>query len=200
VDVRRFLVLLFAAVIVGCGSPHRVSSPASLAPSPSGGPLSFYADESITFGYPAAWRFAGGGYQGLHDRIVTYLSTQPLQPPCMSRDIPGGGFSVRCQLPVGELKSGDVLAWWTEGGLRPFGVPVPPGQPIRVDGYDARVNAVPGGLPCPVIGGDELVAGSVDFRGSIAFYSFTACAKGLAPGQLEAEVRTVLANTRFSHR
>lgn len=181
ISVRLLSVVFAALVCAGCsvgsgssattaqgGSTH-VSQPVLV------GPLVRYRVRSITFTYPAAWRYRRPGWVGsIADNFVD-LSAQPMRNPCHTNG--------DCNLPVSSLMPNDVVVEWVQSDIPR---PRPPRPALRVS------VSRPGS--CKVVDATETVSAQVVTRAHRFFVR--ACLRGPDVAANEAAVRAMLASAR----
>jgi len=118
---------------------------------------------------------------------IVFLSDQRMTSPCQD-----GG----CSLPLRHLNRGAVLVWWTEWGFPDWSFDKDAkGQPFTVGGRRARLLIGPG---CHQIGGEVSMKAVVERpQAPDNWYELDACIRGPGVDQAEAQVRALLASTRF---
>jgi hypothetical protein len=186
-------LLLCAAALMGlgvltsgCGGGSEAQASATQAPS-----LVKYANSSLSFTHPAAWKAYPFQWPGeLHFRPMVYLSTQAVHNPCSTK-----GNTTSCGFPVRRLEPGGVLVTWNASYPPAFGFG--PGSHISVDGHPARRVETAGGM-CRSIGADRTIDVLIQTRPfPSTLTEFTACLRGPGLAQAEQSVDALLASTKL---
>ena len=175
-----------AVLVSGCGGGSEAQASATQAPA-----LVKYANSSLSFTHPAAWKAYPFQWPGeLHFRPMVYLSTQPVQNPCSTQ-----GNTTSCGFPVRHLEPGGVLITWNAS--YPPSMGFGPGSHVTVDGHPARRVETTGGM-CRSVGGDRTIDVQIQttpFPSTLT--DFTACLRGPGLAQAEQSVDALLASTRL---
>jgi hypothetical protein len=163
----------------------------SLVPYDSGSPY------HLAFKYPASWAAREYDEVSSFSTLVVYLSNQPMVAPCKTTKS-AKSTSVNCGLAVEHLGRGGVLAWWSldSGPGWSFGKDAP-GEPINVGGHRARLSMsmTP---QCGRIGADAAIQVVVEPpQVPDNWFQLDACIRGPGVSTAEAQVRALLASTRF---
>jgi hypothetical protein len=171
-------------------------------PGPPTGPrtLTYHAGPAflhLTFAYPGSWTARTTDEQSSFATYLVYLSSQPMVAPCKTT-WSDGGFGVDCSLPVKRLEPGGVLAWWTEWGWPDWSFDKNArGEPLTVAGRRAKVS-VTMKPECRRIGGTVFMKTVVERpQAPDNWYEFDACIRRPGLSAAEAQVRALLASTRF---
>jgi hypothetical protein len=140
----------------------------------------------LTFEYPASWTARHYDDQSTMSTAIVFLSDQRMTSPCQD-----GG----CGLPLRHLNRGAVLVW-TEWGFPDWSFDKDAkGQPLTVGGRRARLLIEPG---CHQVGGEVSMKAVVERpQAPDNWYELDACIRGPGVDQVEAQVRALLASTRF---
>jgi len=179
------LTLLLGSCIGG-GTP----TPPSPTPPPQPALRTYRAGPEflhLTFEYPGTWAARQYDDQSSFSTLIVFLSNQPMIPPCND-----GG----CGLAVKRLNRGGVLAWWSEWGMPGWAFDKnAKGESLTVGGRRATLVIKPG---CHQIGGRVFMQAVVE-RPQVPdnWYELDACIRGPGVDQIEAQVRALLASTRF---
>ena len=185
---RRLLSLAAIAAIVASASACGGGSGTQGAMDP---PLQNYTSHGLSFTYPAAWTAYPSKWPGeLHFNPLVYLSTQPLQNPCLTH-----GNETTCGFPVHHLQPGGVLIVWQTNGIPVTGLG--PGTRIKVGGHPASLTDTAGG-ECRKIGADRTIDVAVETSPPpSAFTYLTACLREPGVTANENSVQALLASTQF---
>jgi hypothetical protein len=177
----------------------------STGPGPPTGPrtLTYHAGPAflhLTFEYPRSWTARTTDEQSSFATYLVYLSNQSMVAPCRTTSSGPAGetFSTECGLPVKHLEPGGVLAWWTEWGWPDWSFDKNAnGQPLTVAGRRAKLT-VTMKPECHRIDGDAFMKTVVERpQAPDNWYEFDACIRGPGVDHVEAQVRALLASTRF---
>lgn len=189
---RRLLMgaaalVALVAVTSGCGGGTDAQAAAKTDPK-----LVTYSNSLLSFSHPAAWKAYPFRWAGeLHFRPMVYLSTQPVQDPCSTKE-----NTTSCGFPVKQLEPGGVLVTWNAS--TPPAMALGPGSRIRVDGREARRVDTAGGM-CRSIGADRTINILIATRPLPSTPTqFTACLRGPGLAQEENSVEALLASTKFA--
>jgi hypothetical protein len=189
---RRLLMgaaalVALVAVTSGCGGGTEAQAAAKTSPE-----LVTYSNSLLSFSHPAAWKAYPFRWSGeLHFQPMVYLSTQPVQDPCLTK-----GNTTSCGFPVKQLEPGGVLVTWNAS--TPPAMALGPGSRIRVDGREARRVDTAGGM-CRSIGADRTIDVLIATRPLPSTPTqFTACLRGPGLAQEEKSVEALLASTKFA--
>ena len=153
-----------------------------------------FDDGQLSFEYPSEWEQATWPVQSTFEKLVTYLSNEPLQDPCRRT-----ANSRTCGEPLRRLRPGGVLVEWSLLGFP--------------DTDRHRLNAMPGGwtrvderraklavdlLPvCRGVGADRSLYALIPLSLRGNYYALRACLRGPGLVRSEREVRRLLASTRI---
>lgn len=153
-----------------------------------------FDDGQLSFEYPSEWERATWSVQSSFEKLVTYLSTEPLHDPCRRT-----ADSVTCGEPLRRLRAGGVLVEWSRVGFPDADrhrLSAMPGSWTTVDGRRAKlaVDLLP---VCRGVDADRslLALIPVSLRGN--YYALRACLRGPGLVRSEREVRRLLASTRI---
>jgi hypothetical protein len=179
-------LMLLALLTSGCGGGAEAQASATQVPA-----LVKYANSSLSFTHPAAWKAYPFQWPGeLHFQPMVYLSTQPVHDPCSTK-----GNTTSCGFPVRRLEPGGVLITWNAS--YPPAMGFGPGSHITVDGHPARRVETAGGM-CRTIGADRTIDVLIQTRPfPSTLTDFTACLRGPDLAQSEQSVDALLASTKL---
>jgi hypothetical protein len=154
-------------------------------------PLVRYTDGTISFAHPESWRESHPRWLARHGQPLVDLSTQQLGDSCASKTVPGG-VEISCGFPLGVLEPGNVFVRWAWAFVGPP-LPLCCG-PRTIIGDAPAVESVERPGACGRIGGEETVSAVVEEPR----LEFVACLRGPDIEQEKADVRQLLASTRFA--
>jgi hypothetical protein len=140
----------------------------------------------LSFRYPTSWAARQFHDQSTIRPTFVNLSNQPMHDPCHPYR-----QGTRCGPTIDELEPGGVYLEWREAAL--IGPGDGPGSSLSVDGVPGRLDIHH--ESCDGLGGDEWMA--LSLRNGI---ELSACFAGPDTSATEAQVRALIASTRFARR
>jgi hypothetical protein len=179
-------VLILLAALSSCGTGAADSGAAALAT---------YHNGPLSLTYPSKWR--PQPYQNISNFtvVITYLSTDRLNDPCL-RTTAAGGVTTACGWPLRELSPGGVLVSWTQGNAINWQIDRETGQPMTIAGRPGKLAVNKPGA-CGKVGADETLTATIATGGS-SYYQLVACMR--APNQAvgEQQIRALIASTQIT--
>jgi hypothetical protein len=156
------------------------------AASLAGVPSATYPGPVVSFSYPATWQAAAWPERTRSYVPLVGVANQALRDPCSVT-----ANLIRCGFPVGHLKRGGVVGWWSRFGLiiSPEALVV---TNFRVGGRGATIRTWRGGH-CRTIGGDRTIVVTV-LPGNLRF---EACLRAPGLAARERQIRALLASASF---
>jgi hypothetical protein len=146
----------------------------------------------LSFEYPSEWKRATWPVQSSFEKLVTYLSTEPLSHPCQ-----GTSDAVSCGEPLRRLRAGGVLVEWSRVGFPETDrqrLNAMPGVWMSVAGRRAKlaVDRLP---VCRGISADRSIFALVPLSSRGNYYAMRACLRAPGLNRAEQDVRRLLAST-----
>jgi hypothetical protein len=153
-----------------------------------------FDDGQLSFEYPSEWKQATWPVQSTFEKLVTYLSTEPLHDPCRRT-----ANSFTCGEPLRRLRAGGVLVEWSLLGFPDTDrhrLNAMPGSWTSVD--DRRAKLAVDLLPvCRGVGADRSLYALIPLSLRGNYYALRACLRGPGLVRSERQVRRLLASTRI---
>jgi hypothetical protein len=153
-----------------------------------------FDDGQLSFEYPSEWKLATWPVQSTFEKLVTYLSNEPLHDPCRRT-----ANSLACGEPLRRLRAGGVLVEWSLVGFPDTDrhrLNAMPGGWTSVDGRRAKlaVDLLP---VCRGVGAERSLYALVPLSLRGNYYALRACLRGPGLVRSERQVRRLLASTRI---
>jgi len=187
VTIKRLAVLITTVVAVIAASVSVVL----LTTDDSG---ERFDDGRLSFEYPSEWQRAAWPVQSSFEKLVTYLSTEPLRDPCRRT-----ADSVTCGEPLGRLSADGVLVQWSRVGFPDADrrrLTAMPGSWTSVGGRRAKlaVDLLP---VCRGLHADRSLYALIPVSPRGNYYALRGCLRGPGLARSERDVHRLLASTRI---
>lgn len=161
-------------------------------------PLGFarFANDGLSFTYPASWHVARGGRAFTFMTPLVFLSPQHLGRQCTEQRNRHGQLLVNCGLRVRHLHAGSLIATWSINAEPGWQYSTVAGHPIHVDGLSAKVITTRDSCG---IGADQRLDVVVQNpRTTDSWYELTACIRRPRVALQDLQVRELLHTTKIA--
>lgn len=187
---RACSVVLALFLLAACeGTSHRSMTNRTVA-------TKVYRDDSVAFSYPAIWNQKSFTVVSSFSRVLTYVSTQRLHDPCITKRTSNGTME-SCASPVSSLPPHAAVATWSDVGFPGRGLAQEPGAEHRFPHAHGRLAITrPGTAGCT----EQIHASFVLQRlpSHDQLLTMDACITGPNTSSLQADVLRMLASTKVA--
>lgn len=159
--------------------------------------MHFDRSNVVSFDYPASWNDVTIPMAFSFQVFITFLSTEPLlADPCGTK--PGACLHSPLAPLANVLPPGGLLVTWAVNS--PMGWTFDPtaGEPLVVGGVQSTIEELQSG--CEIFGGATLIKLTVPWEEAPSqFTQMTACINGPFEGEVETQIKDMLASVKWLH-
>ena len=156
-----------------------------------------FSDSNLTFRYPGTWRLYTWGFYSSFTTPLVYLSTGKEHKPCTTHATKRFE-STSCGPALEYLEPSGVFVTWSVVGMPTGSYKSFPGIRLDVGGQPARLEIGAPESACAHIGGSRSVAADIRTAAAHSWVEMNACLSGPDIGVGLAQVKAMLASTRWT--